>query len=176
MAKAAKGIRISALAKDLNVDNKAILEKLRAEGMGDVAPNHMSTVSIGLAETIKEWFHVSGGGTAVETAAPVDLVAAKPKVTRKRAPKKATAKKASAAESDSAEGNVAVADKKLCKLLAPLSDGGGNPIQERRAFFGGRKSPGLERLMRGGDGGFRFVWPTFGGGAGHAPIEGVSQN
>ncbi len=110
MAKAAKGIRISALAKDLNVDNKAILEKLRAEGMGDVAPNHMSTVSIGLAETIKEWFHVSGGGTAVETAAPVDLVAAKPKVTRKRAPKKATAKKASAAESDSAEGNVAVAE------------------------------------------------------------------
>ncbi|MCS7032997.1 MAG: translation initiation factor IF-2 [Phycisphaerae bacterium] len=92
MAKSVKGVRINALAKELNVDSKAILEKLRAEGMGDAAPNHMSTIPLGLAETIKDWFHAGGGGTAIETAAPVDLATAvKPKTTRKRTTKKAAA-------------------------------------------------------------------------------------
>jgi len=86
LAKTVKGVRINALAKELNVDSKAILEKLRAEGMGDAAPNHMSTVPLGLAETIKEWFHAIGAGvgTAVEMAAPVDVMTAKPRTARKR--------------------------------------------------------------------------------------------
>ena len=57
-----KGIRVNALAKELAVDSKSILEKLRNEGL--TVPNHQSTVSLGLAETIREWFagHDSGGG------------------------------------------------------------------------------------------------------------------
>src|SRR3954471_582932 len=81
-----KGIRVNALAKELGVESKAILEKLRAEGLGDVAPNHMSVVSLGLSESIREWFSGGGGvATAVETAPAV-------KVKKTRAPsrKKAT--------------------------------------------------------------------------------------
>jgi translation initiation factor IF-2 len=74
--KAAKGIRVNQLAKELGVESKTILEKLRNEGLGDKAPNHMSTIPLGLAESVREWFTTSegagGGSTAVETAAPVD--------------------------------------------------------------------------------------------------------
>ena len=92
MAKTTKGIRINQLAKELNVDFRAILEKLRAEGLGDHAANHQSSVSLGLAETVREWFSsAGGGGTAVQTAPPVDLAVAKPKTARKRTTKKATA-------------------------------------------------------------------------------------
>jgi translation initiation factor IF-2 len=80
----AKGIRVNLLAKELGVESKLILQKLKEEGLGDAAPNHMSTLSLGLAESVREWFsdHNSGaGGTAVETAPPVEVVA-KPKPVR----------------------------------------------------------------------------------------------
>jgi translation initiation factor IF-2 len=81
----AKGIRVNQLAKELGVTSKDILDKCRAEGLGEKVPNHMSVLSIGLSETVREWFSsVAGsgaGGTAVETAAPVE-VAAKPKKPR----------------------------------------------------------------------------------------------
>ena len=71
----AKGIRVNQLAKELGVTSKEILEKCRAEGLADKVPNHMSVLSLGLSETVREWFagHTSdgGGGTAVETAPPV---------------------------------------------------------------------------------------------------------
>ena len=80
----AKGIRVNQLAKELNVPSKAILDKCRAEGLADTVPNHMSVLTLGLAETVREWFTHAGGGTAVETAAPVDVeVVAKPKTARK---------------------------------------------------------------------------------------------
>ncbi len=79
-----KGIRINALAKELGVESKAILQKLKDEGLGDAAPNHMSVIKTGLAESIKEWFSHGAGGTAVETAAPVEVVAAKPKASRSK--------------------------------------------------------------------------------------------
>jgi translation initiation factor IF-2 len=71
-------IRVSQLAKELGVESKAILAKCREEGV-DV-PTHMTMLSIGLAETVRQWFSEAsgGGGTAVETAPPVK-VAAKPK-------------------------------------------------------------------------------------------------
>jgi len=88
LAKKSSGIRINQLAKDLGVPSKAILEKLRDEGLGDQAPNHQSTISLGLVETIKEWFSHGGGGTAVETAAPVDVaLKARPKTTRRKSTK-----------------------------------------------------------------------------------------
>ena len=79
----AKGIRVNQLAKELGVESKSILAKCREEGLGDKVPNHMSVLSVGLAETVREWFSggAGGGGTAVETAAPV-AVETKPKRTK----------------------------------------------------------------------------------------------
>lgn len=89
--------RVFELAKELDVASKAIVAKCHDEGIPEsVIKNHMSTVSVGLEATIREWFSggsgaesedgteteaESGGGTAVETAAKVDLakVRAKPK-------------------------------------------------------------------------------------------------
>ena len=71
----AKGIRVNLLAKELGVESKLILQKLKEEGLSDAAPNHMSTLSLGLAESVREWFggHVAdAGGTAVETAPPIE--------------------------------------------------------------------------------------------------------
>ncbi len=80
----AKNIRVSALARELGVKSKDVLEKLRSEGLGDQAPNHQSTVGVGLAMTIRDWFSgESGGGTAVEVAPPV-------KATKKKSAKKAS--------------------------------------------------------------------------------------
>jgi translation initiation factor IF-2 len=90
----AKGIRVNQLAKELGVESKSILAKCREEGLGDKVPNHMSVLSVGLAETVREWFSggAGGGGTAVETAAPV-AVETKPRRTK-------TVKAKKVAESD----------------------------------------------------------------------------
>ncbi len=73
----AKGIRVNQLAKELGVESKSILTKLRDEGLGERAPNHMSVLPLGLAESVREWFSAGllgdgGGGTAVQTAPPVE--------------------------------------------------------------------------------------------------------
>ena len=65
-------LRVHTLSKELNVSSKAILDKCLLEGVEGVT-NHMSTLSAGLAETIREWFSTGEHRTAVETAAPVDL-------------------------------------------------------------------------------------------------------
>ncbi len=68
-----KGIRVNQLAKELGVESKDILAKCREEGLGDKVPNHMSVLSIGLTETVREWFSAGGGvSTAVQTAPPVE--------------------------------------------------------------------------------------------------------
>jgi translation initiation factor IF-2 len=87
----AKGIRVNLLAKELGVESKAILQKLKEEGLSDVAPNHMSTLSLGLAESVREWFssQQGSGGTAVETARHVE-VAVKLKAARTRKKKETT--------------------------------------------------------------------------------------
>src|SRR5579864_7323950 len=93
----AKGIRVNQLAKELGVESKAILSKCRDEGLGEKVPNHMSVLSLGLAETVREWFSSGalseGGGTAVETAAPPE-VAVKPKKPRVAARKKSAVEEA----------------------------------------------------------------------------------
>ena len=56
LAKATKsGVRVNALAKEMNLESKDILSKLKAEGL-DWAHNHMSTLTYGQAETVKEWY------------------------------------------------------------------------------------------------------------------------
>ena len=68
----AKGTtRVHILAKELGVKSKAIVEKCQAEGL-DIK-NHMSTISIGLAATIREWFSEGEHTTTVETSKRVDL-------------------------------------------------------------------------------------------------------
>ncbi|MGA0172403.1 MAG: translation initiation factor IF-2, partial [Phycisphaerales bacterium] len=84
-------LRIHQLAKELGVNSKDIVAKCQAEEIPDIT-NHMSPVSVGLAQTIREWFGAGEGAvaTAIETAEPVDLEALTPpaKPVRKRAAKK----------------------------------------------------------------------------------------
>ena len=63
--------RVFELAKELEVPSKLIVAKCHEEGVpATTIKNHMSSVSAGLEASIRDWFG-SGGGTAVETAAPV---------------------------------------------------------------------------------------------------------
>ena len=97
----AKGIRVNQLAKELGVESKLILQKLKEEGLGEVAPNHMSTLSLGLAESVREWFSLGegGGGTAIEIAPHLD-VATKAKAARSRKKKTETAEDEHAAHTE----------------------------------------------------------------------------
>lgn len=76
--------RIHQLATELGVKGPAIVAKCQAEGL-DIK-NHMSTVSVGLEATIREWFSEGEHSSTVETTAPVDLqkVKVKPPRTRKK--------------------------------------------------------------------------------------------
>ncbi|MEO0511774.1 MAG: translation initiation factor IF-2 [Planctomycetota bacterium] len=105
--------RVFEIAKELGVASKAIVSKCQAEGIPEATiKNHMSSVSVGLEATIREWFAEGGesehaGGTAVETSKRVDLkrarAAAKP-----RAKAKAVAGKAAQATS-TAGGDIGTA-------------------------------------------------------------------
>lgn len=85
---ATSGIRINQLAKELNVPSTLIIEKLRGEGLGDAAKNHMSVLKLGLAESVREWFSEGSGGTAIETAPPIEATSVKPKKVRPSISKK----------------------------------------------------------------------------------------
>ncbi|MBN1816471.1 MAG: translation initiation factor IF-2 N-terminal domain-containing protein, partial [Sedimentisphaerales bacterium] len=67
----AKTTRVHLLAKELGVNSKAIIDKCQAENL-DIK-NHMSTISAGLAATIREWFSEGEHSTTVEEADRVDL-------------------------------------------------------------------------------------------------------
>jgi translation initiation factor IF-2 len=69
------------MATELNVKSKAIIDKCKAEGLENIT-NHMSTISAGLAATIREWFTEGEHSTAVESSEKVDLE--KVRVKRKR--------------------------------------------------------------------------------------------
>ncbi|MGA2499897.1 MAG: translation initiation factor IF-2, partial [Tepidisphaeraceae bacterium] len=62
MATTTKGIRVSQLAKELNVQSSSILKRLKDEGIPHPPVNAQSTVSLGLAATVREWY--AGGGEA----------------------------------------------------------------------------------------------------------------
>jgi translation initiation factor IF-2 len=107
----AKGIRVNQLAKELGVTSKDILEKCRAEGLAEKVPNHMSVLSLGLSETVREWFSGHQGGTAVEVAPPVEAVKVKKTATRK--------KKAEGAGDSDEGGGVATAEAPVAE--APVA-------------------------------------------------------
>jgi translation initiation factor IF-2 len=64
-------LRVHTLAKELGVPSKAIIEKCHAEGIE--LKNHMAAISLGLAESIREWFSVGDDITSVEVAERVDV-------------------------------------------------------------------------------------------------------
>ncbi len=78
------------MAKELGVKSPAIVKKCQDEGL-DVK-NHMSTISAGLAATIREWFSEGEHITSIETAEKVDLK--KVRIKKKKIP--AAKKKAKA--------------------------------------------------------------------------------
>jgi len=77
--------RVYILAKELGVKSAAIVKKCQDEQL-DVK-NHMSTISAGLAATIREWFSEGENVTTVEQAQKVDL--AKVRVKKKSRKKEA---------------------------------------------------------------------------------------
>ncbi len=77
------------MAKELGVQGSAIIKKCQDEGL-DVK-NHMSTISAGLAATIREWFSEGEHKTTEETSGKVDLE--KVRVLVKRTKKKTEAEK-----------------------------------------------------------------------------------
>jgi translation initiation factor IF-2 len=87
--------RVYILAKELGVKSTAIVKKCQDEGL-DVK-NHMSTISAGLAATIREWFSEGDNVTTVETSEKVDLE----KVRLKKPRRKPTKKKPKKAEPES---------------------------------------------------------------------------
>ncbi|MCH2134528.1 MAG: translation initiation factor IF-2 [Phycisphaerales bacterium] len=101
MAKKANTVRVHQIAKELGVTSKDVIAKCADEGIAQVT-NHMSTLSAGLAATIREWFD-SGTATsaAVQTAAPVDVDKARARAKR-RTPKKKPIETAEVAVVDTA--------------------------------------------------------------------------
>jgi len=102
----AKAIRVYQIAKELGVDSKAVVAKCQAEGVPGIE-NHMSTVKLGLVETIRQWFADAGekeDHAAVETAEKVDL-----KKVRKPSKRKAAKKKAGKSDDDIGDADTAVA-------------------------------------------------------------------
>jgi len=85
--------RVYILAKELGVKSSAIVKKCQDEDLQ--VKNHMSSISAGLAATIREWFSDGENITTVETTEKVDLKKVR---VRKRAKRKAPPKKAKVGE------------------------------------------------------------------------------
>ncbi|MBX3375295.1 MAG: translation initiation factor IF-2 [Phycisphaeraceae bacterium] len=84
MAKKAAALRVHQVAKELGIDSKEIVAKCQAESIPGIT-NHMSTVSVGLHATIREWFSAESGGagtTTVQVAPPVDITRVRRKARR----------------------------------------------------------------------------------------------
>lgn len=124
-------LRVHTLSKELGVTSKAIIEKCKSEGVEGVT-NHMSALSAGLAETIREWFSAAGHKTAVEEAAPVDIdaVRIKRKGTRR---KKAEAPKETAVEEAGEQVVVAAVVAEPAPPTAPAEVVVVPPVVETRA-------------------------------------------
>jgi len=98
-------VRIQQLAKELGVTAKDIIEKCKAEDVPGV-DKPQATVSAGLALTIREWFGAVDAGTAVESAAKVDVDEARARA--EKSPRRSRAKSAGAS-SQSGDGDSATA-------------------------------------------------------------------
>ena len=84
MSKIAK-VRVSQLAKELGVQSKDIIARCTTEGLDEVK-QPQSTVSVGLAETIREWFAGAASAAVAVVEAPAKAAEA---IATEEAPKKA---------------------------------------------------------------------------------------
>lgn len=108
----AKTLRVHHLAKELGVPSKEIIAKCNAEGVQPPLTNHMAAVSVGLAESIREWFSAGADVTTIEVASPVDLEKIKKPRKRKTKAKAAAAEAAAGpavAEAPAPAGEAAAA-------------------------------------------------------------------
>jgi translation initiation factor IF-2 len=116
--------RVHLLATELGVKSKAIIDKCKAEGLDNIT-NHMSTISAGLAATIREWFSEGVSSTAVESAEKVDLE--KVRVKRRRKAKEpareTTAESQAVVEQAEAVAEIPKTDTEAAAAEAP-------PVQE----------------------------------------------
>ncbi|MFG0313811.1 MAG: translation initiation factor IF-2 [Phycisphaerales bacterium] len=116
--------RIFEIAKELGIKSKAIVEKCHAEGIPkEVIKNHMSSVSIGLEQTIREWFANESEGeenphTAVEQAEKVDMDKARAK---KKAAKRASDDDGGDDSSDDSSTTTAVAEPPKATKARPAA-------------------------------------------------------
>ncbi len=99
--------RVYILAKELSVKSSAIVKKCQDENL-DVR-NHMSTISAGLAATIREWFSEGENVTTVETTEKVDLEKVRLKRPRRKPPKKKPQKTEPESGAEAEEDTEAVA-------------------------------------------------------------------
>jgi len=132
--------RVFELAKELGVTSKAVVQKCRDEGIPEsVIKNHMSTVSVGLAATVREWFSEAktDEATAVETAKPVNLQKAR---ATPRAAARAKARRRTADQPQSqaeaqgeAQTGTAVADRPAAPAARTPADAGAAGRDDRDA-------------------------------------------
>jgi translation initiation factor IF-2 len=118
----AKTIRVFELAKELGVASKAVVDKCQAESVPGIT-NHMSTVKLGLAETIRQWFSEGAaetGGTAVEVAEKVDLKKVR-KARRKRGQDESVVETAQVEAEEGASSAEVVAEEELAEFEAAKS-------------------------------------------------------
>ena len=120
----AEKVRVHHMARELSVSSKAILEKCRAEDVD--LKNHMSTVTAGLAATIRDWFSDGAHDSSVETAVRVDLE--KARVKRRPLKKKEVAEAPVEPSLPTHESTTAVAEApELAAPVAPASVGPSAP-------------------------------------------------
>lgn len=124
----AKALRVHNLAKELGVASKEIIAKCQAEGVE--LKNHMATVSLGLAESIREWFSAGEDVTTVEVAARVDLTKVKK---RKPARKSAAADTAKSSDEDTAVAVAEPEEEEKAQAPAAAADDDDQPAAEEKA-------------------------------------------
>ncbi len=89
-------LKVFQIAKDLGIDSKAIVKKLEEEGIPSPDAkkpwNHMSAVSAGLGESVKEWFATGSLQNAIESTQHVAAAKIQKSSRKLRSNKKAGSK------------------------------------------------------------------------------------
>ncbi len=99
---------MNALAKELDLESRDILTKLKGEGL-DWAHNHMSTLTYGQAETVREWYKTGELGRSKSAEAEGESAHAESEEAGKARSHKARGKKRESGESNEG-GGTAVAE------------------------------------------------------------------
>ena len=110
-------LRVHTLAKELGVPSKVLIDKCRAEGIE--LKNHMAAISLGLAESIREWFSVGVDITSVEVAEPVDVEIVRVVRNRRKKDEEAGSALAEATPQETASGSATAVAEELGEAPSP---------------------------------------------------------